>query len=74
MQETVTLPEAIRETLLNKKIVCKQCDKVMLNIIFGMGKNINVKGYHCEQCGMNYVNPLFLDKALELLQLYIVKK
>jgi transcription elongation factor Elf1 len=60
-----------KESRVNKKITCNQCTTEMSSIIFSIGKNITLHGYTCEDCGMNYVNPAFSDKAFELLQLYI---
>lgn len=66
-----TKEEKQKESRINKKITCKQCTTEMSSIIFSIGKNITLHGYTCGDCGMNYVNPAFSDKAFELLQLYI---
>ena len=56
---------------LNKTITCNQCKEEMQDTIYSIGKHTNLKGYHCGDCGFNYVNPLFLEKGISLLRLYI---
>jgi len=49
---------------------CLQCCKSMTKVVFGIGHNVTVSGFNCEECGFNITEESYLKKCVKVMGYY----